>query len=250
MFCTNCGKEIIGGAAFCTSCGTKVEEIPVKNTNTAVAAETAKKKYPTKLVICSILTAVVLVIIALAFGGKGSDGNVIEADNYNGMCFNYDLEEWTRRFNSAMEIIEDNIDVDDIKLKESSFELDNSDYDPTNAKIVRYVYTGSFVTNNDFAISLYVDVETEKISKCDIVYYTNTGGDLTTLLFSTVVPSLMATSNITDINEARSIISNTTSNTGDFYDKDTNTYYQLGENGDYTQFSIQPVSTEVYNDKY
>ena len=43
MICKNCGKEIQDGVAFCSSCGAKVDEVPVNNPNVVPASEQPKE---------------------------------------------------------------------------------------------------------------------------------------------------------------------------------------------------------------
>ena len=76
MFCKDCGKEMKDGTTLCPECGTKTEssnvkqvsnEMPVSDTNMSVIApEMSKKKYPLKLVIGAIITAILIIIIVIA----------------------------------------------------------------------------------------------------------------------------------------------------------------------------------------
>lgn len=262
MICKNCNKEMGNNAAFCPECGAKAENVESIQTNqiNPNAFQSAmmnsdsivvKKKYPTKLVVIIVIIALI-VIVGLSIVGGIFGGNVIEADNYNGMCFDYGISEWCDSFNEAMGQIEDEIGIDGITLKESSFQLDETDYDPTDACIVRYVYSGCYQLDDDFAISLYVDTETDTISKCEVVYYNYTGDDLSEVILISQFPSLMATAGITEIDEARSIVSDDMSQSSNhsFYDTDTCILYQVGGTAEYSQFSIQAVSQDVYEEKY
>lgn len=87
MICKNCGKEVKDGANFCPSCGAKTENQIATNIEVgSAAAETAKKKYPTKLVIGAIIAAIVIIIIAIAASGGDEGGSskskTADADSY------------------------------------------------------------------------------------------------------------------------------------------------------------------------
>lgn len=182
MFCKDCGKEMKDGTTLCPECGTKTEssnvkqvsnEMPVSDTNMSVIApEMSKKKYPLKLVIGAIITAIliIIIVIACAVGGDDSENLTIEADNYNGMSFNYDVSEWCDNFNEAIKEVSEEYDIKiDLNINTSSFKLDNTDSDPTDANVVRYYYENS-KNNTDFAISLHVDTDTESDNH---TYYSN-----------------------------------------------------------------------------
>ena len=123
MFCKDCGKEMKDGTTLCPECGTKTEssnvkqvsnEMPVSDTNMSVIApEMSKKKYPLKLVIGAIITAIliIIIVIACAVGGDDSENLTIEADNYNGMSFNYDVSEWCDNFNEAIKEVSEEYDL-------------------------------------------------------------------------------------------------------------------------------------------
>ncbi len=62
MFCQKCGKEIKEGVKFCSSCGSKVEEISeVKKKNIPVKTE-EKKTNNSKVVIDQIITFVSIIM--------------------------------------------------------------------------------------------------------------------------------------------------------------------------------------------
>ena len=260
MFCKDCGKEMKDGTTLCPECGTKTEssnvkqvsnEMPVSDTNMSVIApEMSKKKYPLKLVIGAIITAIliIIIVIACAVGGDDSENLTIVADNYNGMSFNYDVSEWCDNFNEAIKEVSEEYDIKiDLNINTSSFKLDNTDSDPTDANVVRYYYENS-KNNTDFAISLHVDTDTEKVCKCDIVNAPVSGDDLTLFEHFCLIPAVMATSHI-NYDTACSIM-------GDVFLSDNHTYYsnnicyQFGSTSTYDITSIQTVSQEAYDEKY
>lgn len=259
MFCKNCGKEMKDSAAFCPECGAKAEpnavaqekkidagafQSAMANSGGTVAV---KKKSKTKWLVIGIIV-LVIIVIACAVGGDSND-NVIESDNYNGMSFNYTLSEWCDRFNESLKKVDNEFETEtNIKIKSTSFQLDNTDYDTTDANVVRYYYEGNYKNENDFAISLYVDTDTEKVCKCDIVNVPFNGDDLTMFVHFCLIPAVMATSHI-DYDTACSIM-------GDVFSSDNHTYYsnnicyQFGSTSTYDTTSIQTVSQEVYDERY
>ena len=107
MICKNCGKEVKDGANFCPSCGAKTENQIAANIEVGSAtAETAKKKYPTKLVIGAIIVVVIVIIGILGSSDEDSESLTVKSDNYNGMSFNYDVSEWCTRFNEAIDEVD------------------------------------------------------------------------------------------------------------------------------------------------
>ncbi len=93
MFCKNCGKEMKDSAAFCPECGAKTENQIAANIEVGSAtAETAKKKYPTKLVIGAIIAAIVIIIIAIAASGGDDSDNVDDFGSGNIIIENTDYE--------------------------------------------------------------------------------------------------------------------------------------------------------------
>lgn len=146
MICKNCGKEMKNGAAFCSSCGAKTEEVPINAT--AVTADTPKKKYPTKLVIGAIIAAILIIIIAIAASvGDDSDsnskGNVFKSNSQSGASFNCTIDDVISGYNK-------NIDKhltnggEDYKLNKGYFSKENG----------KYFLSSS---NNAYSITVFID---------------------------------------------------------------------------------------------
>lgn len=250
MVCKNCGKEMEDGAAFCGGCGAKTTEAMSMeiNTTTPDSTVTAKKLSKGQVVLICVFAVLIIIVIACAAGGSG--GNVIEADNYNGMSFNYGVSEWCERFNDAISKVDEEFETEtDIHFTSSLFKLDDNDYDTTDANVVKYYYEGNYMKKDDFAISLYVDSDTEKICKCEVVYAPYTGDDLTMLLCYTIVPSIMATTD-TDFDTARSVFIDEVLKSDNYTYYDSNICYQYGAAGSYDYVAVQAVSPEVYDEKY
>lgn len=262
MFCKNCGKEIKDGAAFCSECGTKAEsnafaqanQIDVGAFQSAMAnsrgSVAVKKKSKGKFILIGVFAVLIIIVIACAMGDN-ENAIVIEADNYNGMSFNYDLSEWCDSFNEAINEVNNEYDVEiDLDINTSSFKLDNTDADPTDANVVRYYYEDS-KNNNDFAISLYIDTDTEKVCKCEIVNAPVNGDDLTSFEHFCLIPAVMATSHIdydTACSTLKNLFSSEAGNHCQYYNN--NICYQFGSTSTYDVTNIQPVSQEVYDEKY
>ena len=258
MFCKNCGKEIKYGDAFCRECGTKNEQGATEvnaqidttafqsaMSNSSGTAVAVKKKSKGKFIIIGVFVVLIIIVIACAIGGNNC--TTIEADNYNGMSFDYDISEWCDNFNSALKEVSDEFETDcNIKLTKSSFELDETDYDTTSANVVRYYYN-----SNDFALSLYVDTDTKKVCKCSVVSEQLAGVDLTMFITFSTVPAIMATTHV-DYDTALSIFREkvvSSSETSYTYYND-NIFYQFSSNNNYDIFEIQAVSQEIYDKKY
>lgn len=262
MVCKNCNKEMGNNAAFCPECGAKAESIETVQANKADittpqsvisnndGTTAVKKLSKGKIALIAVFAVLIIIVIACAFGGDESEGLTIDADNYNGMSFNYDISEWCDNFNEAISKVDEEFETEtDIKLKSSSFKLDSTDYDTTDANVVRYYYTGNFKKDDDFAISLYVDSDTDKICKCEINYVQYSGDDLTLLLCYNIVPSIMATTN-TDFDTARSILVDDVLNSTGYTHYNNNIFYQHVTTSGYDSVAIQAVSKEVYDEKY
>ncbi len=262
MFCKNCGKEIKEGSAFCPECGAKAEsnasvqanQIDIGAFQSAMAnsrgSVAVKKKSKGKFILIGVFAVLIIIVIACAMGDN-ENAIVIEADNFNGMSFNYDLSEWCDRFNESLKKVDNEFGTEtNIKIKSTSFQLDNTDYDTTDANVVRYYYENS-KSNYDFAISLYVDTDTEKVCKCEIVNALVNGDDLTLFEHFCLIPAVMATSHI-DYDTARSTLKNLFSSEAGNHCKyyNNNICYQFGSTSTYDITNIQPVSQEVYDEKY
>ncbi|MCM1226851.1 MAG: zinc ribbon domain-containing protein [Clostridium sp.] len=263
MICKNCGKEMKNGDVFCRECGAKTEsnntvqssKINLNNVMDVMKTSANKinlngvvsfvKASKARSILIAVFAVLIIIVIACALGGSR---NVIESDNYNGMSFNYDLSEWCDSFNKAIKEVDSEFDTEiDLNINTSSFKLDNTDCDPTDANVVRYYYENS-KSNVDFAISLYVDTDTEKVCKCDITNTPVNGDDLTLFEHFCLIPAVMATSNI-DYDTACSTMKDVFSSDNCLLYND-NIYYQFGSTSTYDITSIQAVSQEVYDEKY
>lgn len=252
MFCKNCGKEIKVTSAFCPECGANTGEASTSNisTNAINHEEITKKKSPSKLIVAAIIVVVILIIGILGSSDEDSESLTVKSDNYNGMSFNYDVSEWCTRFNKAINEVDEEFETDtNIKLKSSSFKLDSTDYDTTDANVVRYYYSGNFKKDDDFAISLYVDSDTDKVCKCEINYVQYSGDDLSLLVYYSILPCIMATTD-TDFDSARSILNDKVLKSNNYTYYNNNICYQYGATSQLDCVAIQAVSQEVYDEKY
>ncbi len=251
MFCKNCGKEMKDGATFCIECGTKVNEtVPTESNTTPNTTVVTKKMSKGKIVLIAVFAVLIIIVIACAFTGDESEDLTIEADNYNGMSFNYDISEWCNSFNEAISEVDEEFETEtDIKLKSSSFKLDSTDYDTTDANVVRYYYSGNLKKDDDFAISLYVDSDTDKVCKCEINYIQYTGDDLSLLIYYNILPCIMATAD-TDFDSARSILNDKVLKSKNYTYYNDNICYQYGATSQLDCVAIQAVSQEIYDEKY
>ncbi len=254
MFCKNCGKEMQDGSAFCPECGTKAESNDTVQANpigagafqTAIASSggtvAVKKKSKAKWIVIGVFAVLIIIVIACAVGGDDSENLTIKADNYNGLSFNYDVSEWCDSFNDSLKVVGDEYETEmNIQLTPKSFELDDTDYDSTDAYVVRYYHE-----EENFVISLYVDNDSNKLCKCSILWEPSvTGTDLTMVQIFGVVPSIMATSNI-DYETSLSILQ--TYNDKSYYND--NILYQGGTINNYPAFEIQAISQETFEGQY
>ena len=75
MICKKCGKEIQDGVAFCSSCGAKIDEVAVNAPNVVPALEKPKNKHKGLIIFCSIVGALLILVILINAFDSESDSN-------------------------------------------------------------------------------------------------------------------------------------------------------------------------------